>query len=223
MTQVKICGIQTFAAAEAATTAKADYLGLVFIPESRRAIDFQVRQQIIDALWSLRRRPKTVALVADWPIKAIHNVYNGIIYSDAIQRCGAETPDYCRQAIAETGATLIQTHRHPPDRDPFQRLPPHLETLIKDYRQAGCPIILDCAADSQQGGSGQAFDWAIAAALAQKGHEFILAGGLNPENVAQAIAQVRPWGVDVSSGVETDGVKDPDKIRQFIANARAAA
>ena len=223
MTQVKICGIQTFAAAEAAA-AKADYLGLVFIPESRRAIDFQVRQQIIDALWSLRRRPKTVALVADWPIKAIHNVYNGIIDSDAIQRCGAETPDYCRQAIAEPGATLFKLIGIPQPETLSSASLPHLETLINDYRQAGCQIILDCAADSQQGGSGQAFDWAIAAALSQKGHEFILAGGLTLDNVAQAIEQVRPWGVDVSSGVETtDGVKDPEKIRRFIANARAAA
>ena len=64
------------------------------------------------------------------------------------------------------------------------------------------------------GGTGQPFDWAVAAELAEK-FDFVLSGGLNPDNVARAIEQVRPWAVDVSSGVETDGVKDPEKISAF--------
>jgi phosphoribosylanthranilate isomerase len=81
-------------------------------------------------------------------------------------------------------------------------------------------VTLDRRVEGLQGGTGQSFDWSIAAGLSQRGHTFLLAGGLTPDNVAQAIATVQPWGVDVSSGVETGGVKDHQKIRAFIRNAR---
>jgi phosphoribosylanthranilate isomerase len=95
-----------------------------------------------------------------------------------------------------------------------------LESRLRQYRDAGCLVTLDRQVEGLQGGTGQSFDWRIAAALARKGHKFLLAGGLTPGNVAQAIADVQPWGVDVSSGVETNGVKDPEKIRDFIRYAR---
>jgi phosphoribosylanthranilate isomerase len=74
---------------------------------------------------------------------------------------------------------------------------------------------------AEGGGSGETFDWSIAAAIAPQ-HDFLMAGGLDPDNVARAIAQVQPWGVDVSSGVEAEGVKDPAKIQAFLSAARAA-
>ncbi|KAJ1970852.1 anthranilate synthase / indole-3-glycerol phosphate synthase, partial [Dimargaris verticillata] len=73
-----------------------------------------------------------------------------------------------------------------------------------------------------QGGQGVAFNWALAEPVTRTGQPFILAGGLRSDNVAQAIQQTRPWMVDVSSGVETDGVKDPDKVRAFIAAVKAS-
>jgi phosphoribosylanthranilate isomerase len=96
-----------------------------------------------------------------------------------------------------------------------------LEERLRSYRAAGCRITLDKLVEGLQGGTGQSFDWEIAAQMAQNGHEFLLAGGLTPDNVAQALAQARPWGVDVSSGVETDGKKDLEKMLAFIQNARS--
>jgi phosphoribosylanthranilate isomerase len=93
---------------------------------------------------------------------------------------------------------------------------------LQRFRDAGHLVTLDRQVDGWPGGTGQSFDWDIAARLSQPGREFLLAGGLTPDNVAQAIAKVRPWGVDVSSGVETGGVKDPEKIRAFVENARLA-
>lgn len=86
--------------------------------------------------------------------------------------------------------------------------------------ERGFLTILDRAVAGLQGGTGQAFDWEVAARLSEAGFRFMLAGGLTPENVNRAVSEVNPWGVDVSSGVETKGVKDPEKIRRFIEEAR---
>ena len=82
-------------------------------------------------------------------------------------------------------------------------------------------ITLDRLVEGLQGGTGESFDWTIAAELSQQGHSFLMAGGLSPDNVTYAVAMAHPWGVDVSSGVETDGVKDHQKIRDFIQNAKS--
>ena len=81
-------------------------------------------------------------------------------------------------------------------------------------------MTLDSQVAGLHGGTGQSFDWRIAAQLAASGCRFLLAGGLTPDNVAEAVGSVRPWGVDVSSGVETDGVQVAAKIKQFVVNAR---
>ena len=97
----------------------------------------------------------------------------------------------------------------------------NVEDRIDTFTAAGCTVTLDSEVVGLHGGTGQSFDWRIAAQLAADGRRFLLAGGLTPSNVAQAVALVRPWGVDVSSGVESDGAKDHAKIRQFVAIARS--
>ena len=94
---------------------------------------------------------------------------------------------------------------------------------VKDFSGVGHLVTLDRYVEGVQGGTGKGFDWGVAASLSRAGQPFLLAGGLTPEDVSEAIATVRPWGVDVSSGVETDGNKDHAKIRDFMSNARAAA
>ncbi|KAJ1644461.1 anthranilate synthase / indole-3-glycerol phosphate synthase [Dispira simplex] len=102
----------------------------------------------------------------------------------------------------------------------------HVDATFSDLETLGTPgfhhyILLDAkvAGASAQGGHGQAFDWALTTPIKALGHPFILAGGLRPENVRAAVTQVQPWMVDVSSGVETDGRKDPLKIQRFIEQA----
>ena len=95
-----------------------------------------------------------------------------------------------------------------------------LAQLVQSYRKAGHLVTLDRLVDGLPGGTGQSFDWEIAGRLSRQGHSFLLAGGLTPDNVARAISRVQPWGVDVSSGVETGGAKDPEQIRAFIRNVR---
>ena len=97
---------------------------------------------------------------------------------------------------------------------------PELVRRVDAYREAGHLVTLDRLVEGLQGGTGESFDWSIAAQLSRQGSSFLLAGGLAPDNVGQAVATVRPWGVDVSSGVETNGDKDHEKIRRFIYNAR---
>ena len=84
-------------------------------------------------------------------------------------------------------------------------------------------MTLDRYVEGIQGGTGKGFDWQVAASRAQEGNPFLLAGGLSPNNIADAISIVKPWGVDVSSGVETDGEKDHTKIREFMRIAKEAA
>ena len=109
---------------------------------------------------------------------------------------------------------------HIPESSSSQVQTGELEERIKSHREASNLVTLDRLVEGLQGGTGEGFDWDIAAQLSRRGNSFLLAGGLSPENVAQAVATVCPWGVDVSSGVETGGVKDHDKIREFIYNAR---
>ncbi|MBM3942369.1 MAG: phosphoribosylanthranilate isomerase [SAR202 cluster bacterium] len=238
MPKVKICGIQRLEDALAAAQAGADYIGLVFVPQRRRRLSIEAAQILVQGLQQADSKvPQVVGLFAGQPLEEVNHTIQecGL---DLAQLCGAEPVEYCQQVVVPvmkvvhvgnvSGAAEIPPNPPLPKRGRI--VPPFLkggaggisdlETRLHQYRQAGCLVTLDRLVEGLQGGTGQSFDWSIAAALAQRGHQFLLAGGLTPENVAQAVAQVQPWGVDVSSGVETGGVKDPRKIREFIRNAQ---
>ena len=142
-------------------------------------------------------------LFADQPVEDV----NGIAEAaglDLVQLSGGEDDDFAaRISLPVIRAIHVAEGAKPED--------------ILDRATPGTSvgILLDTAVKGARGGSGIAFDWTVAAEAAER-LPFMLAGGLTPENVADAVAQVRPWAVDVSSGVETDGVKDIDKVRAFI-------
>ena len=193
--------------------------------------------------------PQVVGLFADQPMEEVNQVIE-VCGLDLVQLCGAESLEYCRQIQAKVIKVLhVPLSANPVRPEPLRQAqdglvegrnnacgstgsPPAadsdndfigiFERSIQTYTGAGYLVTLDRQVDGLQGGTGQNFDWDIAARLSRLGQEYFLAGGLTPGNVAKAVAQVHPWGVDVSSGVETDGVKDPEKIRAFIQNAKGA-
>ena len=213
---VKICGVRRPEDALVAAEAGADYVGMVFVPGRRRRIEPAAARVITDGLRALGAgAPQSVGLFGDQPLgEALDTIAAADL--DWVQLCGDESPEYCRKV--QECAGVIKVLHVADDVDIAGMV-----EVIDTYAAAGCTITLDSQVSGLHGGTGQSFDWSIAAKLAASGRRFLLAGGLTPENVADAAAQVNPWGVDVSSGVETDGKQDHRKIRQFIANARSGS
>ena len=224
MTRIKICGLQRLADAQVAAAAGVDYIGLVFVPGHRRCLDTAAAAALAAGLRANTGHcPQIVGLFVDQPLAAVRQIIQAIPL-DAVQLCGQESPDYCRQLRQGESVAVIKV-LHIPDQAgdddaAAAELLAGLETAMRQYQEAGCLITLDRLVAGLPGGTGQSFDWSIAAQLSRKGHQFLLAGGLTPANVAAAINQVQPWGVDVSSGVETAGMKDPVKIQAFVDKAR---
>ena len=215
MTKVKICGVQRLEDALVASEAGADFIGLVFVPGRPRRLAIDQARAIVDGLRASGDHvPQVVGLFADQPLDVVNDTIRACRL-DRAQLCGNESLDYCRQT--EAGVIKVL---HVPGGQPEEPVIANLAALVSAYREAGHLVTLDRLVAGIPGGTGESFDWAIAEKLSRRGHSFLLAGGLLPENVAQAVARVKPWGVDVSSGVETDGSKDPDKIRDFVRSAR---
>ena len=214
---VKICGIRTLDDALAAAEAGADLIGMVFVPERHRRITADAAKTIVAGVRdSAGPVPRIVGLFAGQLLDEVNAIveYVGL---DLAQLCGQETVEYAGQVVCDVIKVVhvAESATAADDAGTGAR--------VKDFSGVGHLVTLDRYVEGGQGGTGKRFDWGVAAALAKSGLTFLLAGGLTPENVAQAIAEVSPWGVDVSSGVETDGGKDHQKIRDFMRNARAAA
>jgi phosphoribosylanthranilate isomerase len=198
---VKICGITNEDDALLAVALDADALGFVFAPSVRR-VDPETVRDIV------RRLPREVHTVG--------------VFRD-------ERPERIIEIVGRTGLRGVQVHGHEPASE-VAWIRERVQFVIQGFaagdpalalaRESAADIIL---VDSPDPGSGKVFDWRLAEG-APRGKRILLAGGLTPYNVGEAIRLVRPWGVDVSSGVEAGaGRKDPSKLRRFIEAARAAA
>jgi phosphoribosylanthranilate isomerase len=223
--KVKICGIRRLEDAVVAADAGADYIGLVFVPGRPRRVDLPTAAAIVSGIKAKGiDAPQVVGLFADQPLEEVNHTANACGL-DLLQLCGSESIEYCAGAdrpvikvihvssnIKGTDFTGDETA----DESAWQTL----VDQIKRYSSSGNMVTLDRLVEGIPGGTGESFDWGVAAELSRQGHSFLLAGGLLPDTVGQAIECVQPWGVDVSSGVETQGVKDAGKIRDFIQVAR---
>jgi phosphoribosylanthranilate isomerase len=198
MVRVKICGITNLDDALIAVEAGADALGFVFFHGSPRFISPENAAAIIR---SLPPFVHTVGLFVNEDLQTVNSTADqcGL---DLIQLHGEESPDYC----TAVNRRIVKAFRVKDD---------SVLEDVKSYRVAAC--LLDAWSSAAHGGTGVTFNWEIAAHLAAL-QTIILAGGLTPENVAGAIATVKPYAVDVSSGVEREpGIKDAALIRAFVS------
>ena len=217
MIRVKICGIGNPDDASVASEAGADFIGMVFVPERHRRITPDAAKDIVDAVRTLDAPPpRMVGLFADQPLAEVNEVvaHCGL---DTVQLCGRESVEYAAAVDCEVIKVVHvpASYRAPDD-------VPQLADRVSDYAGSGCLVTLDRLVEGIQGGTGQSFNLEVAASLSSRGVSFLLAGGLTPSNVGRAVSIVRPWGVDVSSGVETIGKKDRRKIQRFVESARHA-
>jgi phosphoribosylanthranilate isomerase len=202
-TRVKICGITRLEDGLAAAAAGADAIGLNFYGKSPRVIDAERARTFCAAL------PPFVARVGLF-VNAEHDFVKSMLAAvplDLLQFHGDESEEYCRSFARP----YLKALRMKPGMD--------LAAAAKIYASAQ-GILVDAWHEDQFGGTGTAFDWTLLGS-AVRNERLVLAGGLHPGNVAQAIRQVQPWAVDVSSGVESaPGIKDKGKIEQFISEVQ---
>ncbi len=241
MTRVKICGVRDPETAMEAAKAGADFIGMVFA-ESRRRITPQECYEVTEALkagrqhgplaefdgpgrgevsaaswygaWNdaieqglMRWRPLIVGVFADQDYDEVNDIAEAAGL-DLVQLSGDEDAAFAAK-IARPVIRVVHVGESASAIDIYDEGTPG----------TAAGLLLDAGGVAARGGTGATFDWEVAAEVAER-WPLMLAGGLTPENVATAVARVRPWGVDVSSGVETDGKKDIEKIRAFIRAAK---
>jgi phosphoribosylanthranilate isomerase len=202
VTRVKICGVTSPGEALAAVEAGADSVGVNFVASSIRRVDAATARAIVDAVGD---KALVVGVVAGMSVPAMRELRDAAGLG-CLQLHGDETAD---------DVTALLPHAYKAVR---------VETAADVARARAMPsdyVLVDAKVPGALGGTGHAFDWSLVVELART-RKLVLAGGLRPENVARAIAMVRPWCVDVASGVESaPGKKDPAKVRAFIDAVRA--
>jgi len=205
MTRIKICGITNEEDARWAAECGADAVGFVFAESPR----MMAPDRVSEIMAEVEPFVVGVGVFVDTPARKVKNI------------------------LASTGCSVAQLHGDESEND-IDMLAPYAvvkvarvrdqldEASLRGYKKAKA-ILLDTYVPGKAGGTGQRFDLSVAVELVEKGWRVIVAGGLTPENVSEVVKSVRPYGVDVSSGVEVEpGRKDPEKVAGFIAAVRAA-
>ncbi|MBM4406611.1 MAG: phosphoribosylanthranilate isomerase [Chloroflexi bacterium] len=211
--RVKICGVTKPEYALAAADAGADYIGLMFAESPRKISAGQAREIVLALKHAEGDRPKTVGVFVNRPPAEISAMAKEVGF-DMAQLSGDE-PEGELDSYTVPLIKVVHVDTSAPESIALLTLRRKLAFLTE---RAILPM-LDAKVKGKYGGTGQTFDHSLAKSLAQE-FDFLLAGGLSPDSIADVIAQVHPWGVDVSSGVETNGVKDVAKIRDFLRKAK---
>ena len=214
--RVKICGLRSNEAALVAANAGADYLGFNFVEGVRRQLQPTEGTKIIAEYRAglsgsnNTNQPGLVGLFLNQDPDFVNETArnSGLEY---LQLCGDEDADY---------TSKIELPIFKMVRVKEGDTPSDLDRIITPLLNAGHGIVLDRFDKKTPGGAGLTFDWSAARGIVNRDN-VLLAGGLKPENVQSAITELSPWGVDVASGVETDGIKDPQRIRAFIEATQA--
>jgi phosphoribosylanthranilate isomerase len=199
MTKIKICGIKTLLDAFAAIEADIDYLGFNFYPKSLRFIEKKAVAEITSVLKKKHPQIKLIGVFVNSSVEEVKNIMETCSL-DLAQLHGDETPEIFNALDGKAFKA-------------FRGIPESVDGFVRSESPV---FLLDAAVKGVYGGSGVTADWDGAAELAKK-YPLLLAGGLTPENVAEAVSRVKPWGVDVASGVESaPGKKDPSRMKAFV-------
>lgn len=222
--KVKICGITNLEDALAAADAGADMLGFIFYPPSKRSIDVETARAITAVLHNRPSSPTLVGVFVNETAATMAHILD-TCQLDLAQLSGEEVPKlvgdgdspiYGRCYKALRPSSLAEAEA---DAEWYSVNSEHASLSNLQFPS----LLIDTYHPTLRGGTGETGDWAMSAQLAQAVPGLMLAGGLNAQNVAEAVRQVRPFAVDVASGVEASpGKKDADLVRAFIRNAKTA-
>ncbi len=214
MTKVKICGLSEVELALEACRAGADFLGVVFA-QSKRKVSPEKALELIEAIHNLNPHPEVIGVFVNEKAEEVNRIAE-YCQLDRIQLSGDESWDYCQQIERP----IIKAFHVSPGSTAGQILTEMDRGHQFNLKQR--PLyLLDSEVRESYGGTGKTFNWRLAKEISDRS-PVIIAGGLDPNNVGQLVKKVRPWGVDVSSGVESNGKKDINKIRLFIEVVRQA-
>jgi phosphoribosylanthranilate isomerase len=208
-TRIKFCGCTSARDADAAVGLGVDAVGVIFAPASPRRVDPETARLIARAV------PAFVSLIGVFVEPAASQVHDAVAMGYVPQFSGNEPAWDCEDAAA---GPYIKVYHLAPD-SPASVDPVAFERFAGAYAHA--TWMFDTAADGKHGGTGRSFDWERARAIA-RARPVIVSGGLTPDTVGACVRRLRPYGVDVRSGIETDGVKDLAKMRAFVRAVKEA-
>jgi len=251
---IKVCGVTNADDAKVACQAGANLIGVIFVPKSKRCVTQEQAKSVVTTVRSFGERTNRMTLSGSKQESALNQlVANAHALDDASRRplvVGVfqnQSPEFIREMVEECGLDLVQLHGTEgmeaaneetcgvpairvvdieTDPETGKATPNAAEKLLESITTDPVAILLDTSIKGSRagGGTGMTFDWGIAEKVQNSGLPVIIAGGLTPENIGNAVTSTRPWGVDVSSGVEaTPGTKDHEKVRIFVGDARKAA
>jgi phosphoribosylanthranilate isomerase len=212
-TRVKICGIRDKTYALAAVEAGADFIGLVFAP-SRRQVSPQKALSLVEVVRGLRSGPAVVGVFVNAAAQEVNHIAD-YCQLDWVQLSGDETWQYC-QELKKAVIKVI----HVSSGQKTDEILADIETGYQLLPEKELICLLDSRVGRAYGGTGQVFNWQLAREVSVR-FPVMIAGGLTAANVGQLVREVKPWGVDVSTGVESNGLKDASKIRAFVKAVRS--
>jgi phosphoribosylanthranilate isomerase len=213
MTTIKICGLSDTESALVAAEAGANLIGLVFAPGRRQVFPEKARQ-IAEAIHQSKTHPQVVGVFTNSSYQEVNRIVS-YCHLDMVQLSGDETWNYCR-GVEYPIIKVIHVTPNTTGKAIIVEVEKGQSVLNK-----GFTCLLDTKVSGVYGGTGQVFNWELAREVAER-FPVIVAGGLTPDNVGKLVKEIKPWGIDVSTGVETNSRKDTAKIRDFIVMARNA-